>query len=67
MVLSIQVRRASISFKETKLITWAILNECIVICFEITVKYVDAPHKYLSRCSSIHFLIALNRNCNRVQ
>lgn len=30
IILSIQVRRASIAFKETKLITWAIFNEGVV-------------------------------------
>nr|QVK45731.1 G protein-coupled receptor [Proales similis] len=33
IVLSIQVRRASIAFKETKLVTWAIFNEGFVSCF----------------------------------
>ena len=33
-VLSVQVRRASIAFKETKLITWAIFNEGVV-CFAV--------------------------------
>ena len=38
-ILSVQVRRASISFKETKLITWAIFNEGVVCCFVISVTY----------------------------
>ncbi|RNA23662.1 G-coupled receptor -like protein [Brachionus plicatilis] len=36
-VLSIQVRRASIAFKETKLVTWAIFNEGVVLCFVILI------------------------------
>ncbi|CAF0705407.1 unnamed protein product [Brachionus calyciflorus] len=36
-VLSVQVRRASIAFKETKLVTWAIFNEGVVLCFVILI------------------------------
>ncbi len=37
-VLSIQVRRASIAFKETKLITWAIFQEGIILCVIVVIK-----------------------------
>lgn len=36
-VLSVQVRRASIAFKETKLITWAIFNEGVVCLAVISI------------------------------
>jgi hypothetical protein len=50
-ILSIQVRRARISIKETKLITWAIFNESavctIVIGINLIFKYTSiSPYFY---------------------
>lgn len=65
VILSIQVGRASITFKETKLITWSIFNECVVTCFVITISVLIKNTKvscyvpFILNFSRIHLQITV--------